>query len=113
MAKIEEFSGGYYRAEMTVQPLERGPSIEQGLYDLLDRRIYGNTDAPVMMRLSLDCGPKFSPSVEGAMPTDVIGLPTSFLDEAGIHPSAEGVSIFILKPKHAYMLSQAAQLSDE
>lgn len=106
MTRIEKFSGGYYRAEMTVQPLDDGPSIERGLYDLLDRRIYQNTDTPVMMRASLDVGPRFVPSVDTAMPTDVIGLPTHLLDEVGIHPSAQDVSIFILTPKHAHMLSQ-------
>jgi len=103
---IEDFSGGYYRAQMTVQPLERGPSIERGLYDLINRKIYSNTDAPVTMRLSLSGGPRFAPETENGMPTDVIGIPTEILDEAGVHPSTENTSIFILKPKHAYRFYQ-------
>lgn len=103
---IEDFSGGYYRAIMTVQPLERGPSIERGLYDLINRRIYSNTDAPVTMRLTLDEGTRFTPDVENAMPTDVIGMPTSMLDDVNVHPSAERTSVFILKPKHAYFFHQ-------
>jgi hypothetical protein len=110
---IEDFSGGYYRAEMTVQPLESGPSIERGLYDLISRKIYTNTDAPVTMRLTLDGGPRFMPHTEGAMPTDVIGMPTDMLDDVGIHPSAEDISVFILKPKHAYLFHQVDDLDEE
>jgi hypothetical protein len=105
MTVIEDFSGGYYRLQMDVQPLERGPCIERGLYDLISRNIYTQTDAPVTMRLGLDEGSTFRPTGENGMPTDVIGLPTEFLDSIGVHPSAEGVSIFILKPKNAYMFS--------
>jgi hypothetical protein len=104
---IEEFSGGYYRANMTVQPLDRGPSIERGLYDLINRNIYSNTDAPVTMRLTLDKGPRFTPETENGMPTDVIGVPSDILDEMSIHPSTEDVSVFILKPKHAYLYQQS------
>jgi hypothetical protein len=104
MAKLEEFSGGYYRAEMTVQPLDRGPSIERGLYDLINREIYYKTDAPVTMRLGLNAdAPTFEPSAENGMPTDVLGVPTDLLDMAGIHPSAESVSVFIYKPEAAYL----------
>jgi len=110
---IEDFSGGYYRAEMTVQPLESGPSIERGLYDLINRKIYTNTDAPVTMRLTLDGGPRFAPETENAMPTDVIGMPTEMLDDVGIHPSAEDISVFILKPKHAYLFHQVDDLDEE
>lgn len=110
---IEDFSGGYYRAKMTVQPLESGPSIERGLYDLINREIYTNTDAPVTMRLTLDGGPRFTPETENAMPTDVIGMPTEMLDEVGVHPSAEDISVFILKPKHAYLFHQVDDLDEE
>lgn len=103
---IEEFSGGYYRAKMTVQPFDDGPSIERGLYDMIEHRIYGQTNAPITMRLGLDAGQMFSPEPEGAMPTDVIGVPTTLLDSMGLHPSAEDVNVFILKPKHAYRLTQ-------
>lgn len=110
---IEDFSGGYYRATMTVQPLERGPCIERGLYDLINREIYTNTDAPVTMRLSLDGGPRFIPETENAMPTDVIGMPTEMLDELDIHPSTEDMSVFILKPKHAYLFHQVDDLDPD
>jgi hypothetical protein len=105
---IEEFSGGYYRTQMTVQPFDDGPAIEKGLYDLINRRMYSNTDAPVTMRLQMDSGLRFTPSAEGAMPTDVIGVPTDLLDKIGVHPASENINVFILKPKHAYLFHQLA-----
>lgn len=110
---IEDFSGGYYRAEMTVQPLDRGPSIERGLYDLIEQEIYSNTNVPVTMRLTLDGGPRFTPDSENGMPTDVIGMPTEMLDDTDIHPSSENISVFILKPKHAYLFHQVDDLDEE
>lgn len=103
---IKEFSGGYYRALMTVQPYEDGPSIESGLYDMINRKIYSKTDAPVTMRLSLDGGPRFSPDTESAIPTNVIGVPRNMLDEAEVHPSDENAPVYILKPQHAFRFYQ-------
>lgn len=108
-----EFSGGYYKTEMTVQPFTDGPSIERGLYDFINREFYYQTDAPITMRLGLSDGIHFTPAAEGAMPTDVLGLPEQFCDELGVHPSAESVNVFVLKPAHAYLFSQAQQLGEE
>lgn len=105
MTILEEFSGGYYRAEMTVQPFDEGPTIERGLYDLLNRELYAQTDAPVTMRVGLDAGPSFRPRAENAVPTDVLAAPKELLEESGVHPSAEDVSVFIYKPEAAYMLN--------
>lgn len=110
---LEEFSGGYYRAEMTIQPLDRGPTIEQGLYDLINRKIYTQTDAPVTMRIGLDAGPTFQPEAENGVPTDVLAMPTELLDEAGVHPSAESVSVFIYKPHAAYLFSEKMGLGQD
>lgn len=112
MTMLEEFSGGYYRAEMTVQPLDRGPTIERGLYDLINREIYTQTDAPVTMRIGLDAGPTFQPDAENGVPTDVLAAPTELLDQAGIHPSAENVSVFIYKPHAAYLFSEQMSLGN-
>lgn len=109
---LEEFSGGYYRARMTVQPLDRGPTIERGLYDLISKQVYAQTDAPVTMRLKLDVGPSFQPSAENGVPTDVLGLPEKMLDAAGVHPSAENVNVFIYKPHAAYLFSEKMQFSN-
>lgn len=104
---IQEFSGGYYRAEMTVQPLEDGPAIEQGLYDFIDRKIYHKTDAPLTIRVGLDGGTHIRPSSENAMPTDVLAMPPELCDKVGVHPSAEDVGVFILKPAHAYLFNSS------
>lgn len=110
---IEEFSGGYYRIEMTVQPLSSGPSIERGLYNFIDKKFYCQTSAPVTMRVGLTQSSHFQPSSEGAMPTDVLGLPENLLQEMDVHPSAENVSVLILKPAHAYMFGQSMALGSE
>jgi hypothetical protein len=107
---LEDFAGGYYRAEMTVQPYKQGPTIEQGLYDFINREFYYKTDAPITMRVGLSNSFHFRPSAEGAIPTDVLGLPEQLCDEMNVHPSAEGVNVFILKPAHAYLFGQAEKL---
>jgi hypothetical protein len=108
---IESFSHGYYRAKMEVQPFDDGPAIERGLYQLIDRRIYDTTTAPITMRLGLDAGPRFTPTTENAMPKNVIGVPQSVLDEADIHPSDDNVNVFVLKPEAAYRFNQTMDAS--
>lgn len=109
---IREFSGGYYRAEMTVQPYDDGPAIERGLHEFIEDEYYPQTDAPVTMRVGLDGGRMFTPSAEAGMPTDVLALPENFCDEIGVHPSAEEIGVFIVKPAHAYMFNQARALGE-
>lgn len=104
---LEDFSGGYYRAQMSVQPVDRGPIIERGLYDIISRRIYDTTDAPVTMRLGLDAGPRFTPVAENGVPTDVIGLPDSVISDADVHPSDDNANVFLLKPAAAYRFNQS------
>jgi hypothetical protein len=110
---IEDFSGGYYRTKMTVQPVESGPSIERGLYDFINREFYYQTDAPITMRVGLSQGTHFRPEAEGGMPTDVLGLPPAMCDEVGVHPSAEDVSVFVLKPAHAYIFGQTEKYGEQ
>jgi len=111
--KINEFSGGYYRAKMSVQPFEDGPSIEQGLYNLIEQKIYENTNAPITMRLGLNKGPRFTPSTEISMPQDVVGVPQSVLDNSDIHPSDDNVNVFILKPDAAYRFNKTMDASEQ
>jgi len=108
---LEHFSSGYYRASMQVQPFDEGPAIEKGLFDLINRRVYDTTTAPITMRLGLDKGPRFTPTAENAMPTDVIGIPQSLLEDAGIHPSDDNVNVFVLKPEAAYRFNQTMDAS--
>lgn len=110
---IEDFSGGYYRIEMTVQPFADGPAIEQGLFDFINRKFYYQTDAPITMRVGLDGGSHFRPMSQSAMPTDVLGLPEELCKKIGVHPSAEDVNVLILKPAHAYLFGQAAALGEK
>jgi hypothetical protein len=109
---IEDFAGGYYRTKMTVQPYKKGPTIERGLLDFINREFYYKTDAPITMRIGLSEGVHFQPSGEAAIPTDVLGLPEQLCDEMGVHPSAEDVSVFVLKPAHAYLFGQAEKLGE-
>ena len=109
---IEHFSNGYYKTEMSVQPYESGPTIEQGLYDFINRRFYTKTDAPVTTRIGLDAGPMFTPSAESGIPTNVIGLPIANIKQSGIHPSNDNVSVFVLKQEFAYMFNSVESIGE-
>jgi hypothetical protein len=109
---IQDFSGGYYQTEMTVQPMDSGPAIERGLYDFINREFYYQTDAPITMRVGMNSGTHFRPAAEGAMPTDVLGLPVDVCDSIGVHPSAESVNVYILKPAHAYLFGQTERYGE-
>jgi len=102
---MEHFSNGYYKMNMTVQPVESGPVIEQGLYDFINREFYYQTNAPLTMRAGLSNNIHFRPNSEPAMPTDVLGLPKEMCDKMKVHPSSEDVDIFVLKPSHAYLFN--------
>lgn len=110
---IENFSNGYYKTEMSVQPYENGPTIEQGLYDFIERRFYTKTDAPLTMRVGLSEGPMFKPSGESSIPTNVLGLPLSEIEASNIHPSDDNVAVFVLKPEFAYMFNQTTALGEK
>jgi len=109
---IEDFSSGYYKTEMSVQPYSDGPAIEQGLYDFIKRKFYYNTDTPVTMRIGLNGGPMFTPSPEAGIPTNVIGLTMGNIERSGVHPSDDNVSVFVLKPEFAYMFNNAERLGN-
>lgn len=111
MSELDEFSGGYYRAEMSLVPYDDGPVIEQNLYDFIDREIYGSTDAPITARIGLDKGPMFVLSAEGAMPQDALALPRDWLDDMRIHDTKGRHDIFVLKPAHSYFINQSVKLS--
>ncbi len=92
---IEEFSSGYYRATMDVQEYEDGPVIERGLYDFINRKLYVDSDAPVMMRVGLDAGATFEVDAENDIPRDVLALPRELC-------SADGEeNVFVLKAQYA------------
>lgn len=103
---LTEFSDGYYRAQMNIQVVERGPVIERGLYDLINRRIYDTTNAPITMRLGLNRGTRFTPMAENGVPTDVLGLPAALLDDSDVYQGTDTANVFVLKPAHAYRFHQ-------
>lgn len=107
---LEEFSNGYYRTQMTVQPYSDGPVIERGLYDRINDNIYAQTDAPVTIRVGLNGGPYFPVGEENAVPTDVLALPRDWMDDMGIHDECEVRSVFVLKPSHSYVINQSMKI---
>jgi len=92
---IEDFSSGYYRATMNVQEYDDGPVIEQGLYDFINRKLYLDSDVPVMMRVGLDAGVTFEVDAESAIPQDVLALPEELV------PSEDESNVFVLKAQYA------------
>lgn len=105
---LKEFSNGYYKTEMTVQPYSDGPVIDKYLYDFINREVYAQTDAPITMRVGLNKGPYFSVDGEGAMPTDVLAMPQPWIDDMDLGSETE--SIFLLKPEHSFIINQTADL---
>lgn len=103
---MEEFSGGYYKTEMTVQEYSQGPVIENGLYDYINRKIYAQTNAPITLRVGMDKGPYFPVESEAAVPTDVLALPKEWMDDMMINAS-DPKSVFILKPAFSYFVNQS------
>jgi len=93
---IEDFSSGYYRATMDVQEYDDGPVIERGLYDFINRKLYLNSEAPVMMRVGLDAGATFEVDAETAIPRDVLALPRELCSRADGERN-----VFVLKSEYA------------
>lgn len=101
---IEEFSNGYYRAEMHVEPYEDGPVIEQGLYDHIESNVYAQTDANPLFRVGLDTQPYFMVGYESAIPIDTLGIPKAWFSDFGIDHTVGTVSVFVCKPEQSYYL---------
>lgn len=84
--------------------------IENGLYDLINRKIYAQTNAPITMRLGMNGGPYFSPMAESSVPTDVLALPRDWMDDMQLHDEFETHNVFVLKPEHSYVLNQSVAI---
>ena len=112
---LEDFSGGYYRAEMVVQPYSDGPAIEQSLYDFIEREFYQDVDMRPVFKFDLDGGPHFKPEREPSIPPDVMAIPESWFDDFGVEDEHSPTSIFIVKPNQSHYLKAAfgGQLSAE
>lgn len=92
---IEDFSSGYYHADMDVQPYDNGPVIERSLYDFINQELYVDSDVPVMMRVGFDAGETFQVSAESAIPRDVLALPREMVE------SQHNSDVFVLKSEYA------------
>jgi hypothetical protein len=97
---IEDFSSGYYRATMDVQEYDHGPVIERGLYDFINRKLYVDSDVPVMMRVGLDASATFEVDAEAAIPQDVLALPPELV------PDEDTSSVFVLKADYVNTVGQ-------
>lgn len=112
---LEDFSGGYYRAEMVVQPYSGGPVIEQSLYNFIEREFYQDSDMRPVFKFDLDGGPHFKPSHESSVPPDVLAIPEEWFSEFEIDEQHTSTSVFIVKPNQSHYLRAAfgGQLSTE
>lgn len=90
---IEDFSAGYYRAPMQVQTYDNGPAIQRDLYNFINYELYGDS-SPVVMRLGLDADEHFSVDAEGAIPSNVLAVPDSMVEQEGEQ------SVFVLKSSY-------------
>lgn len=106
MTSIHDFSPAYYITTLTVAPYDNGPVIERGLHEFIDSELYARTDAPVMLRLGLDGEPYFEPDVEGAIPSDHLGIPSEWLSEDVQSTAYVERDVFICKPSQSYLLNE-------
>lgn len=102
--RLEEFSGGYYKAEMVAQPYGDGPSIEKSFYDFLNQRFYQNADTEPIFKFGLNEGSHFKPSADPSLPPDVLAIPQEWFDDEPIDDDSKMHSIFIVKPEQSYYL---------
>lgn len=109
---LDDFSSGYYSIELRVTPFEDGPTIDHRLFDYIESKVYANTDAPVWMRASFQPSPYFKLQGEEPMPTDLIGLPSEWMDDLGLDDDNELQTFFVCKPGQAHFLSQSVLWGD-
>lgn len=105
--KLENFSSGYYRASMQVEPYDGGPSISCDTFEQLNREYYGGTDSEPMFRLDIDGSPYFTTSCEYSIPHNVLGIPSDWFQDTSAERQYTEVPVYILKPQYAYLLDDA------
>ena len=112
---LEDFSGGYYRAEMVVQPYEGGPAIEKSLYNFIEREFYQDVDMRPVFKFNLNGGRYFKPECESGVPPDVLAIPEEWFDDFGVKDEHGSTSVFIVKPNQSHYLKAVfgGQLSTE
>lgn len=103
---MEPFSAGYYQVVMTIQPYEDGPVIERQLHRYIDESVYAQTDAPVTVRVGMEAGrPYFPVSGDPGLPTDVLALPTRWIDDMNLDEPASPQGVFILHPDYSFVVN--------
>lgn len=110
---LQEFSGGYYSLDMSIQPYSDGPVIDAELYDYIDRRVYSNTNAPVTFKLSLDNGIYFNVDAENGVPPSVLAIPEAWAANAAGADDGRRQTVFVLKPGYAHLTHQAELLKGQ
>jgi hypothetical protein len=101
---IEDFAGGYYRMEMDIQPVKSEPKIEQGVYDFINRELYTDSSADIILRVGFDSSIHFTPTAGSAMPKEVLALPESFIHSDESMRTTQPSNVFILKPEIAQLM---------
>lgn len=107
---LQNLTGGYYALDLRVAPFEDGPTIDSQFCDYLSDTVYANTDAPMWMRASLQPSPYIRVRGEEPMPTDMIGLPTEWMEDLGIEDDNEYHTFYLCKPSQAHFVSQSILL---
>jgi len=102
---LEDFSAGYYKLEMFIEPYENGPVITHDLYDYIQTELYNQTDVAPLCTLSFDGSPHFDITSEAGMPLSTMGIPESWFSDLDINRNHEKESVFIVKPKYAYQFN--------
>lgn len=97
--RISEFSGGYYVAEMVVQPNEDGPLVDNQLFTFIKSKLYDEVSADPIFKLQLDGGKYFTPTTHNSIPPEVIGLPQEYIDSSDMSDDGKKENIYIVKPQ--------------
>lgn len=109
---ITDYSGGYLRTSLKVVKYADGPVMEEESHAYINHQVYDSARSEPMFRLGLNGNPYFTVDTEFSIPRDVIGVPESwFADNLNITDGMYA-PVFILKPGHADVLTEAQRLSE-
>jgi len=109
---ITDYSGGYLQTHLKIVKYEDGPVMEEESHAYIQRQVYQSARSEPMFRLGLNGNPYFTVDTEFSIPKNVIGVPESwFADNLNITDGMHS-PVFILKPGHADVLTEAQRLSE-
>jgi len=104
---VEDFSSGYYKLSMQVEPYTDGPMCSCNLFDFIQREYYGSVESKPIFRLDMDGSPYFTASCENSIPQNVIGLPEHWFDEPIAERTYHETPVYLLKPDDAHLMDNA------